>query len=127
MDNPKVLNGLTLAYLGDAVFELEIRKHMINIGYTKVNNLHKNSIKYTNALAQANIMRHLVNNNLLTEEEVLVYKRGRNSKVNLTRKNIELSDYLDATGFESLIGYLYLLNQNERINDFTNLAIKLAE
>jgi ribonuclease-3 family protein len=117
----KTLNGLSLAYIGDAVYEIYVRKHMINLGYTKVNALHKHVIKFTSGGAQAEIIHMLINENILTEDEISIYKRGRNSSVNTSRKNISLREYLDATGFESLIGYLYLDNQIERLEEIISI------
>ena len=117
----KTLNGLSLAYIGDAVYEIYVRKHIINLGYTKVNALHKRVIKYTSGGAQAEIIHKLINENLLTENEISIYKRGRNSSVNTSRKNISLAEYLDATGFEALIGYLYLDNQIARLEEIMQI------
>ena len=117
-------NGLTLAYIGDAVYELYIREYVVNQGYTKVNKLHKEVIKYTSGNAQARFMHYFLENNILTDEEITYFKRGRNSHVNSSRKNMELKDYLDATGFEALIGYLYLSNNLERLNELITISIE---
>lgn len=111
----KQANGLTLAYIGDAVFELYIRSYILDGGLTKVNELHKKAIEYTSAQAQANAIYYLLDNNLLSEEEITIYKRGRNSHVKTARKSTDLQTYLDATGFEALIGYLYLEKNEERL------------
>ena len=120
----RTLNGLTLAYIGDAVYETYVRKHMVNLGYTKVNSLHKHVIKYTSGGAQAQIIHQLINDNILTEEEISVYKRGRNSSVNTSRKNISLAEYLDATGFEALIGFLYLSENITRLEEIISIIFK---
>jgi ribonuclease-3 family protein len=122
-----LLNGLSLAYIGDAVYELIIRKYVINLGTTNVNNLHKKVTGYTSGISQSKAMHYFLNNNLLSEEEINVFKRGRNSHIHTKRKNMELKDYLDATGFEALIGYLYLSNQNDRINELVDIIIKNKE
>ena len=116
-------NGLSLAYIGDAVFELYVRKHALATGVTKVNNLHKKVVEYTRGEAQAKIIKEFISNNVLTEEEISIYKRGRNSHVNSNRKNIDLANYLDATGFEALIGYLYLKGNIERLEELINLVL----
>ena len=116
-------NGLSLAYIGDAVFELYVRKHALATGVTKVNNLHKKVVEYTRGEAQAKIIKEFISNNVLTEEEISIYKRGRNSHVNSNRKNIDLANYLDATGFEALIGYLYLKGNVERLEELINLIL----
>ena len=123
----KTLNGLSLAYIGDAVYEIYVRKHMISLGYTKVNALHKHVIKYTSGGAQAGIIHMLINENVLTENEISIYKRGRNSSVNTSRKNISLAEYLDATGFEALVGYLYLDNQIARLEEILEIVFRRGD
>ena len=123
----KTLNGLSLAYIGDAVFETYVRKHMINQGYTKVNALHKHVIKYTSGGAQAQLIHKLINDGILSEEEISIYKRGRNSSVNTSRKNISLAEYLDATGFEALIGFLYLSENIARLEEIISIIFKSQE
>ena len=116
-------NGLSLAYIGDAVFEIYVRKHVLSMGITKVNNLHKRVVEYTSGEAQAKTIKAFLNDNVLTEEEISIYKRGRNSHVNSNRKNIDLANYLDATGFEALIGYLYLSEKTDRLEELINLTL----
>jgi ribonuclease-3 family protein len=120
----KQLNGLTLAYMGDAVYEIYIRKYVISLGYSKVNVLHKRVIKYTSGNAQAVLMHSLLEENLLTEEEINIFKRGRNSHVHTQRKNMNIQDYMDATGFEAVIGYLYLMENISRIEEIVEYAVK---
>ena len=120
----KQLNGLTLAYMGDAVYEIYIREYVISLGFSKVNDLHKRVIKFTSGNAQALIMHYLLENNLLSEEETNIFKRGRNSHVHTKRTNINIQDYLDATGFEALIGYLYLEGNTSRIKEIVEIAVK---
>ena len=97
-------NGESLAYLGDSVYELLIRKHVLAKGIQDVNKLHKEAVKYTSGEAQAKIVLYLLTNDILTEEEISYYKRGRNSSHSKNRRNIKVSDYKMATGFEALIG-----------------------
>jgi ribonuclease-3 family protein len=120
----KQLNGLTLAYMGDAVYEIYIRKYVISLGYSKVNVLHKRVIKYTSGNAQAVLMHSLLEENLLTEEEINIFKRGRNSHVHTQRKNMNIQDYMDATGFEAVIGYLYLMENISRSEEIVEYAVK---
>lgn len=120
----KQLNGLTLAYMGDAVYEIYIRKYVISLGYSKVNELHKRVIKFTSGNAQAVLMHSLLEENLLTEEEINIFKRGRNSHVHTQRKNMNIQDYMDATGFEAVIGYLYLMDNISRIEEIVEYAVK---
>ncbi len=121
----KLLNGLSLAYMGDAYYEIIIRKHFINLGFTKVNDLHKNVIKYTSGRSQAKFIHYFLENNILNEEEIKIFKRGRNSHVHTSRKNLDLKDYLDATGFEALFGYLFLKNDFKRIDELMELIYKI--
>lgn len=120
----KQLNGLTLAYMGDAVYEIYIREYVISLGYSKVNDLHKRVIQFTSGNAQACLMHYLLEIEFLTEEEINIFKRGRNSHVHTARKNMNIQDYLDATGFEAVIGYLYLQENIERIKEIVDLAVK---
>ena len=118
-------NGLSLAYIGDAIFELYIRKYVLSLGYTKVNDLHKQVIKYTSGEGQSYFIHKFLELNILNDDEIMIFKRGRNSHVNSSRKNLELKDYLDATGFEALMGYLYLDEKMERLEELINLCIRL--
>ncbi len=118
--NVKEINVITLAYLGDAVYEVLIRDYLINKGIAKVEDLQKEAIKYVSAKAQAKILGYLTNNKYLSDEEVEIIKRGRNYKRDTHPKNTDIITYKMSTGFESLIGYLYLDNQNKRINEIMN-------
>ncbi|SHH53111.1 ribonuclease-3 family protein [Anaerosphaera aminiphila DSM 21120] len=106
------LSPLALAFLGDAVFELLVRTHILNKNKNP-KKLHIEAIEYVKAKGQSDLMKKLKDN--LTEEEFMVYKRGRNAKSNTMPKNANVSDYREATGLESLFGYLYLLNRGNRI------------
>ncbi len=101
------MNGLTLAYIGDAYYELFIRKYLIDKKITNVNQLHKTAIKYTQGESQSNIVTYFIEQNLLSQDEESFYKRGRNAS-GPGRKNTDAKTYHQATGFESLIGALYL-------------------
>ena len=111
----KLYNGLSLAYLGDVVYEIYIRKHALSLGLTKVNSLHKKVVEFTSGEAQAKIIRKLIEMNELSDEEIAIYKRGRNTKSATVPKNANVIDYRNATGFEALIGYLYLTGNRERL------------
>lgn len=103
------MSPLVLAYLGDTVYETYIREYLIRQNtQRKVNDLHKLAIKYVKAKAQATIIHEIEIE--LTEEESKIYKRGRNQKSNTSPKNADIIDYKHATGFEALVGYLYLNN-----------------
>lgn len=115
---------LTLAFLGDAVYEVVIRTVVVCEGNTQVNKLHKKSSTLVNAKTQAEIIKALMEE--LTDEELTYYKRGRNAKSYTSAKNASISDYRMATGFEALIGYLYLSNQSDRMLDLIKKGIKLT-
>ena len=119
------MNGLTLAYLGDAYYELEIRKYLVAKGFTKVKVLHNQAIKYTSGHAQAMIIESMFELEFLSEEEIAIFKRGRNNSSS-GRKNVDAKTYQSSTGFEALIGYLYI-NNNERLNEVVNKSIKIVE
>lgn len=120
------LNGLSLAYLGDAVYELRIREYLLNKGYTKVNTLNKKCVEFTSGKKQADFIYFLINDKILNDNELQIYKRGRNSHIGSVRKNIDIETYLCATGFEALIGYLYLSDKN-RLDEIMDLIIKRKE
>ena len=116
-------NSLVLAYLGDSVFELYIREYIISIRDYKVNDLQKVVTGIVSAKGQSKILNSLMDNNILTEEELSVVMNGRNHKTNSHHKNTDIITYKYATGFEALIGYLYL-NNKTRLDEIMNLIIK---
>lgn len=120
-------NGLALAYIGDSYYELKIREYLLEKGYSIVNDLHKMAIKFTSGEAQARFMDYFISNNILSDEEISVFKKGRNSNSNGKRKNISLATYMKATGFEALIGYLYIENKFDRLNEILNIIFELSE
>ena len=109
----KAYSPLVLAYIGDAVFELFIRTKVVNHGSMQVNKMHKKSASLVKAETQANLIKVL--EETLTEEEHAVYKRGRNARSASIAKHATMIDYRMATGFEALMGYLYLTGQYERM------------
>ena len=128
MDKIKLItmSPLVLAYLGDTVYESYIREHLIRQNMNrKVNNLHKLAIQYSKAKAQATIIHEIENE--LTEEEMKIFKRGRNQKSHTAPKNADIIDYKYATGFEALIGYLYLGEENERLEYIIQKGIEIIE
>ncbi len=120
-------NGQSLAYIGDACYEIQIRLYLLKKGLTKVNSLHKEAIKYTSGIAQSKAINFLLENKILTLEEEMIYHRGRNIKCGQNRKNISIADYQKATGFEAIIGYLYLINNTNRIKEIVDLVINYLE
>lgn len=107
-----MLSPLQLAYIGDAVYELLVRTYLLE-KKLPVKELHKSTTKYVKAKAQATIVHIL--EDVLSEEEQTVVKKGRNAKSNTMPKNADMIDYKYATGFEALMGYLYLTGQDNRI------------
>lgn len=110
--------------MGDAVYELYIREYIVSLGYSHVNDLHKKVIQFTSGNAQAALMHYLLSENYLTEEELSIFKRGRNSHIKTVRKNMNIQDYMDATGFEAFIGYLYLSENIDRLKSIISIAIE---
>jgi len=106
------MNALTLAYLGDAVYELWVRTHMLELGHEKVKELHKQAVSYVRASTQAQILRVLLPDLNDIEEQVVL--RGRNAKGGHP-KNVDVVTYRHATAFESLVGYWHLNQQNDRM------------
>lgn len=119
--NPDALSPLTLAFVGDAYFSLIIREMLVSEANRPVRDLHKLSVKAVNASAQARCMKILLPN--LTEKETEVFKRGRNAHTSHTPKNQSGCDYHYATGFEALVGYLYLSGSFERLDSLLGIAI----
>lgn len=109
----RAYSPLTLAYVGDAVYEVIIRTVIAERANRAANELHKRAVKFVQAGAQAAMITAL--QEILTEDELAVFKRGRNAKSNTSAKNASITDYRKATGFEALIGFLYLTDQTERV------------
>lgn len=112
---------LVLAYIGDTVYDLYVRTMLIHRTDLTAHGLHVKAIGHVRASAQAAAFRRA--EPMLSEEEISVYKRGRNADVHTVPKHAELSDYRTATGFEALIGYLYLLGRDERIASIMSTAV----
>jgi len=116
----KQINIQALALLGDAVLTLYIRKKIINMGITNPNTIQKKSVEYVSAKGQTHILNNLINKNLLSEEEIAIVKRGRNNKKENHPKNTDIITYKLSTGFEALLGDLYLNNMN-RLEEILSL------
>ena len=112
---------LTLAYIGDAVYEIVIRTIIVEKGNAPVNKLHHKASSLVKAVAQKDAMGKILP--LLTEEEEAVYKRGRNAKSYTSAKNASVIDYRIATGFEALMGFLYMMGRNERMLELVKIAV----
>lgn len=112
---------LTLAYIGDGIYDLIIRSIVVNHGNKQVNKLHKETSSLVQASTQSLMMRTMQEH--LTEEETAVYKRGRNAKSITPAKNQSITDYRRATGFEALLGYLYLKKEWKRMLDLVKIGL----
>jgi len=121
----KTYSPLTFAYIGDDVFDLVIRTIVVNKGNTSPNKLHNMVIRYVSAKAQAKMYDAI--NPLLNDEEQDVLRRGRNSKPHTKAKNASSADYMKATALETLIGYLYLRDDMERIFELIKIGINKIE
>lgn len=120
------MSPLVLAYIGDTIYESYIREYLIRKNINKkVNDLHKSAIKYVNAKAQATVMHEIEEE--LSEDELRIYKRGRNQKSHTSPKNADIIDYKCATGFEALVGYLYLKADKERLEYIIYKGISIIE
>lgn len=126
MKSVESLNGLTLAYVGDAIYEIYVREYLVKSGVVKPNNLHRLATQYVSAKAQAMLMQLMLNENVLTEKELDVYKRGRNTKSATSAKNTDILTYRVATGFEAVMGYLHLDNQKERLEDLIAFCLRVV-
>jgi len=116
----RTINIVALAYLGDSIYEVYIRESLLKKGLVKVDDMQKESINYVSARAQCKILDSMIECNLLFDEELDIVKRGRNYKRNIHPKNSDVITYKKSTGFEALIGYLYLkdLDRLKEILDY---------
>lgn len=126
MKDYQQLNGLALAYVGDAIYEIYIRDYLVEQGQTKPNKLHQLATQYVSAKAQAKLMQQLIEAEMLSETELSFYKRGRNAKSHTVAKNADVTTYRIATGFEALMGYLHLTKQQERLETLITWCIQKA-
>ncbi len=120
--DPASYSPLVLAYVGDAVYELMVRTKVVNGGNTQVNKLNRRSTRLVCATAQAKMVKLLEEE--LSQEELAVFKRGRNAKSATTAKNASVTDYRLATGFEALIGWLFLSERFERLADIVRIGLE---
>lgn len=124
VERPELLPPLTLAYVGDAVYELFVRQHLLVSGKIRVKGLHEAAVSYVRAGAQATVLRHFLPD--LTELEQEVVRRGRNAKGQNPRR-IDPAEYAMATAFEALVGYLHLAGHCERLDNLLAGAVQLLE
>lgn len=117
------VNILVLAYLGDTIYEDYIRKYLISLGINHVDELQKKSTNYVSARAQSRIIKQLISEKKLTEEELSIFKRARNYKTTSHPKNCDIVSYKYATGLEAVIGYLEFIGNHSRIEKIMDFIL----
>lgn len=122
-----LINGIALAFEGDAVYAMYIRRHLIFQGMTKPNKLHQTANKYVSARAQADLISLMLEEGILTEKEIEIYKRGRNTNSHTKAKNADVVTYRMSTGFEALLGYLHMTEETERLEELITWCINAVE
>lgn len=123
--DPRMSSPLVLAYIGDCIFDLIIKMRVAGRGNRQVHKLHEETSRYVQASAQSFMMRAMQEH--LTAEEHAVYRRGRNARSVSPAKNQSITDYRRATGFEALLGYLYLSGEYERLTELVTIGLKSME
>ena len=127
MTDVNLINGIALAFEGDAVYSMYIRRHLIFQGLTKPNQLHREATKYVSAKAQANLISLMMEEGILTEKEEDIYKRGRNANSHTKAKNTDIVTYRMSTGFEAVMGYLHMTEAIERLEELIDWCIRKIE
>ncbi|MCZ8523792.1 MULTISPECIES: Mini-ribonuclease 3 [Paenibacillus] len=122
---PRLLNPLVLAYMGDAIYEVYVRQYVVSQTNHKPNHMHKTCTRYVSAKAQAKALERWLP--LLDEEETDIVKRGRNAKSGSSAKNADILEYRHSTAFECLIGYLYYLGRWDRLQELLRLTLESGE
>lgn len=121
------VNPINLAFMGDGVYEIYVREHIVRTFPTlKIHEIHRKAVTFVKAESQANVIRTLMDRNILTQEERDWVRRGRNQH-SMAPKNASISDYRYATGLETLVGYLYLSGQHKRVEELIGYAIQIVE
>lgn len=120
----KQMNSTMLAFVGDSYYDLKIREMLCRRGINKPKRLHQLAVKYVSAHAQATTLTYLIENHLLSDKELEVVKKGRNTKSRSVPKNTDVLTYTHSTAFEALIGYLYLTNQTQRLEEIVAYSIE---
>ena len=122
-----LINGIALAFEGDAVYSLYIRRHLIFQGQTKPNQLHRLATRYVSAKAQASLIEKMLDQEVLTEKELDIYKRGRNAHSHTNAKNTDVITYKMSTGFEAVMGYLHMTEDLTRLEELITWCIDQVE
>lgn len=123
----KQLNSLALAYMGDAVFEIYVRHHLLQSGKVKPNQLHREATKYVSAKAQSMIIHQLMDQEILSEYELAIVRRGRNAKSGSIPKNTDVQTYRYSTAFEALIGSLFLAKNEKRLEEIISIVLRIVD
>lgn len=124
--NTKLLNPLTLAYMGDAVLDQHVREYIVLKLRSKPNRLHQVSKQYVSAKSQAQTLETLIDEGWFTEEELDILKRGRNAKSYTKAKNTDIQTYRKSSAIEAVLGYLYLEHNEERLKKLLNKIIEIV-
>lgn len=127
MMQPKQMNALALAYMGDVVYEMAVRRRMLEKGLTRPNELHRGAVRYVNARAQASVVTFWLETDALTEEEQAIVRRGKNAKSGSVPKRVDVHTYRYSTAFEALIGYIYLTERRDRLEELIKQAFERLE
>ncbi|QUP87257.1 ribonuclease III [Exiguobacterium sp. PFWT01] len=127
MMQPKQMNALALAYMGDVVYEMAVRRRLLEKGLTRPNDLHRGAVRYVNARAQASVVTFWLETDALTEEEQAVVRRGKNAKSGSVPKRVDVHTYRYSTAFEALIGYIYLTERRDRLEELIKQAFERLE
>ena len=127
MNDIRQMKSLTLAYIGDAVYELHIRNYLVHSGKVKPNDLHQRAVAFVSGRSQAKIIHHWLEEKFLTEEEEAIFRRGRNAKSLSVPKNLDVVSYRNSTGFEALIGYHHLSGNQARLAEVLEAAVTYIE
>lgn len=123
----KLLNSLALAYIGDSIYEVYVRHHLLAAGSIRPNQLHNQAKRYVSAKAQASILHHLNSLAFFSEAELAVIRRGRNAKSGTIPKNTDVQTYRYSTAFEALLGHLYLEKEHQRLEEIIQASIEFIK
>lgn len=120
-------NPVTLAWMGDALYSVKVRNHILSKGVRKADLLQKQAARFCSAAGQAAVLEALEEQNCLNEDEQEIVRRGRNAHVRSSAKNADLKTYLRATALEALFGYLYLYEHTDRMDELLSLCMELGD
>lgn len=123
----KQLNALALAYMGDGVLDTYVRYHLLAQGKVRPQRLHREATRYVSAKAQATVLRRLLESSFFSEEETAVIMRGRNARSGTIPKNTDMQTYRQSTAFEAVLGYVYLMDRYERVDEIITRMFQIIE